>query len=88
MAGPGQDGPGEPNPAQSGHPRRRRGRPTSQTVRNGETIWFRYTAHQWMRGRVISFGRHGLRVQVMGGELLRIVHVSWDDAHWHQPRGA
>ena len=62
--------------------------PTLSTVHDGDLVWFPYTASQWMRGRVVSFGRRGLRVQVMGGELPRTVYVGWGDAHWHQHRAA
>jgi len=90
MAAQSRGGPDELKPAQSERMRqcRERAQPTPRTVRNGDTVWFPYTAHQWMRGRIISFGRHGLRVQVMGGELPRIIRVSWADAHWHQRRDA
>jgi hypothetical protein len=65
-----------------------RAQPTMRTVRDGDLVWFPYTASQWMRGRVVSFGRCGLRVQVMGGELPRTVYVRWSDAKWHQRRPA
>ncbi len=70
-------------------PRRRtcaRERPTSQTVRVGDLVWFPYTGSQWMRGRVLSFTRRGLRVQVMGGKVARSIHVKWSDARWHHHR--
>lgn len=90
MAEPPQEDAVEPDPAHSGRSRRRRqrDRPTPQTVRSGDMVWFRYTTRQWMRGRVISFGRRRLRFEVMGGELARTAPLSWEDAHWHQRKGA
>jgi hypothetical protein len=66
--------------------RRLRTVPTPQTVHDGDLVWFPYTASQWMRGRVVNFGRAGLRVEVMGGALPRTVYVKWGDVHWHQRR--
>lgn len=83
-----QSGPDDLNAAQSARARQRQGhgRPRPQTVHNGDLVWFHYTAHQWMRGRVVSFGRAGIRIEVMGGELPRVVPVRWEDAYWHQRR--
>jgi hypothetical protein len=67
-------------------PRRVRTEPTPQTVHDGDVLWFPYTASQWMRGRVLSFGRRGLRVQVMSGAVPRTVYVKWGDAQWHLRR--
>jgi hypothetical protein len=69
---------------------RRRGRdqPALHSVHDGDTVWFPYTANQWMRGRVMSFSRRGLCVEVMGGKVSRTMHVKWGDALWHQPRDA
>ena len=46
--------------------------PTWHTLPIGASIWFRYTASQWMRARVVFSCRKNLVVEPLAGELRRL----------------
>lgn len=56
--------------------------PTWHTLPIGASIWFRYTASQWMRARVVFSCRKNLVVEPLAGELRRTMALRWSEIFW------